>query len=61
MKDTDDFFDFMVFYELMFPDDEDREITCPHCGRVIKGSEKVRWIEKGRLFECPDCKEEIEI
>lgn len=36
-----DFFDFMVFYELMFPDEPDKTIECPHCGRVIKGNEKV--------------------
>jgi len=35
------FCDFMVFYELMFPDKPDKAIECPHCGRVIKGDQKV--------------------
>jgi predicted RNA-binding Zn-ribbon protein involved in translation (DUF1610 family) len=61
MNDADDFFDFMIFYELMFPDDEDREIKCPHCGRVIKGSEKVGWVEKGKIFKCPECEEEVNV
>lgn len=61
MNDADDFFNFMIFNELMFPDDEGREIKCPHCGRVIKGSEKVAWVEKGKVFKCPECEECIEI
>lgn len=58
----DDFFEFMVFYELLFPDDKDRECECPACGRVIKGSEKVEWVDKKRgIFKCPDCGEEVEV
>lgn len=57
-----DFFDFMVFYELMFPDQPDKTIECPHCGRVIKGDEKVAWVDKTNgILKCPDCDEEIKI
>jgi len=50
------FWDFAIFYELMFPDDEDREIECEFCGRVIKGNEKVGWVDKEKgIFKCPEC------
>lgn len=59
---NDNFFNFMVFYELLFPDDEDRTVECDSCGRIIKGSEKVEWInKKGGIFKCPDCGKEIEL
>jgi len=62
MNESDDLFDFMIFYELMFPDDPDKTIICPSCGRVIKGNEEVGWIDKEKTtFKCPDCDEEIEI
>jgi predicted RNA-binding Zn-ribbon protein involved in translation (DUF1610 family) len=58
----DDFFEFMVFYELLFPDDQDKECECSECGRVIKGSEKVEWLDKKRsIFKCPNCGEEVEV
>ena len=56
------FWDFAIFYELMFPDDEDRKIECEHCGRVIKGNEKVGWIDKEKgIFKCPNCGEELKL
>lgn len=58
---TDDFFDFMVFWELMFPEDENRTVECPHCSRIIKGNEKVVWVEKNKIFKCPECSNEITI
>lgn len=61
MNEADEFFNFMVLYELLFPDDENKEVTCPHCGRVVKGSEKVKWVTQGKIFKCPDCEEEVEI
>ncbi len=58
----DDFFDFMIFDELMFPDDPDKTVECPACGRKIKGGEIVTWVDKaGKTFKCPDCDERIEI
>jgi DNA-directed RNA polymerase subunit RPC12/RpoP len=58
----DDFFDFMVLYELLFPDDEDKTFRCLYCGREIKGSEKVEWIDKDKkFFKCPDCDEQLKI
>lgn len=59
-----DFWDFMLEggYDLLFPDDEDDTVECESCGRVIKGSEKVEWVDKERrIFKCPECKENIEI
>ncbi|MCX6760324.1 MAG: hypothetical protein NTW46_03200 [Candidatus Nealsonbacteria bacterium] len=59
---NDDFSDFMIFYELLFPDDENKEVECDNCGRVIKGSEKVEWVDKNKqIFKCPDCKQEIKL
>jgi len=59
---NDDFFDFMIFYELLFPDDEDKEVECDNCGRVIQGSEKVEWMDKNKqIFKCPDCKQKIQL
>lgn len=59
---NDDFFDFMVFWELMFPEDEDKTFKCPSCNRIIKGSDKVAWIDKkNRIFKCLDCGELLKI
>jgi DNA-directed RNA polymerase subunit RPC12/RpoP len=63
MKDPD-FFDFMLEggYDLLFPDDEDENYECPHCGRIIEGNEKVEWIDKkNKIFKCPECGEEVKI
>lgn len=61
-NNNDNFFDFMVFYELMFPDEPDKTIECLSCGRTIKGDEKVAWANKeNKIFRCPDCDEEIAI
>ena len=58
----DDLFDFLLFNELLFPEEEDRTYECPHCGRVIEGSEEVEWIDKKReTFKCPGCGKELEI
>jgi predicted RNA-binding Zn-ribbon protein involved in translation (DUF1610 family) len=57
-----DFFEFMILHELLFPEEEDREYKCPYCGRVIRGSEKVEWIDKKRgIFKCPDCGKKLNI
>ena len=62
MTEADEFFDFIVFYELMFPDDPDKTVECSSCGRVIKGNEEVGWLNKEKTtFKCPGCGEEIEI
>ena len=48
------FWEFAILYELLFPDDEDREIQCSSCGRVIKGNEEVGWVdEKKNILKCP--------
>jgi len=53
---NDDFFDFMVFWELMFPEDEDKTFECPSCDTIIKGDDKVPWIDKkNKIFKCPNC------
>jgi len=50
------FWEFAILYELLFPDDEDREIECSSCGRVIKGNEEVGWVDKNKsIFKCPEC------
>ena len=55
------FWDFAILYELLFPDDEDREIKCEFCGKIIKGSEEVGWIDKEKgKFKCPECSKELE-
>jgi predicted RNA-binding Zn-ribbon protein involved in translation (DUF1610 family) len=59
-----EFWDFVMEggYDLLFPDDEDKEFECPHCQTVIAGSEKVEWIDrKKRVFKCPECEEEISL
>ena len=62
MSNNEDFFDFIVLYELMFPDEPDKIIECPYCGEVIKGDAKVVCVDKiRRIFKCPNCDEEIEI
>ena len=60
MQDFDSF-DFLIFYEVLFPDDEDRTIECPHCNNIIEGSQMVEWVVKGRIFKCPECGEKIEV
>ncbi len=52
----------MVFWELMFPEDENKTYECPSCNRVIRGNEKVPWINKrGNIFKCPQCDELLQI
>jgi PTS system fructose-specific IIC component len=59
---NDDFFDFMVFWELMFPEDEDKTFKCPSCDTIIKGDDKVPWIDKkNKIFKCPDCGKLLQI
>jgi len=56
----DEFWGFAILYELLFPDDEGREVECSSCGRVIKGNEEVGWADKNKgIFKCPECGEEI--
>lgn len=57
-----DFEDFMLDggFDLLF-DDEDGEIQCPYCDRIIKGNEQVEWIDKREgIFKCPECGEQME-
>jgi len=57
-----DEFDFVVFYDLLFPDDEKATYECPFCARLIKGSEEVAWLDKKRrVFKCPDCDNAISL
>lgn len=58
-----DFWDFVMTggYELLFPDDEGKQLECQFCGRVIKGDEKVEWVDKLKgILKCPDCGEQLE-
>ena len=56
-----DFWDDALEYETLFGD-EDESVECPHCGRELKGNEKVAWIDKkNRIFQCPGCNKEIKI
>lgn len=58
----DGFWEFAILYELLFPDDEDREIECSSCGRVIKGNEEVGWVDKKKdIFKCPGCGENLKV
>lgn len=51
----DGFWEFVILYELLFPDDEDREIKCSSCSRVIKGNEEVGWVDKKKgIFKCAE-------
>lgn len=61
MGKDDDFFDFMIFNELMFPDDSEGTFECPFCGRVIEGDEKVEVDKDKKTFKCPDCGQLINI
>lgn len=61
MSEEDDFFDFMVFYELMFPDDPDKTFECPFCRNVIEGNEQVEVDRERNVFKCPACGQEIEV
>lgn len=61
MKD-DDFLDFVAFWEFFNPFNGNEEYECPYCRRVIKGNDKVIWVDKKKkIFKCPDCNEEIKI
>jgi predicted RNA-binding Zn-ribbon protein involved in translation (DUF1610 family) len=51
----DDFFDFMIFNELMFPENPDETFECQFCGRVIEGDEKVMVSKDKKTFKCPGC------
>lgn len=56
-----DFWNDALEYEMLFGD-EGESIKCHHCGREIKGNEKVIWIDKkNRIFQCPGCSKEIKI
>lgn len=62
MQDSD-FEDFMLDggFDLLFFDDEDKEIECSNCCRVIKGNEQVEWVDKNEgIFKCPECGENLE-
>ncbi len=57
-----DFWDFVFEggYDLLFPEDEDNTYQCSSCKQIIKGDEKVKWIDKEKtIFECPKCGEVI--
>lgn len=57
-----DFWDFAAFWDFFNSFDEQAEFECHHCGRVIKGDEKVLWIDKKqKIFKCSECNEEIKI
>lgn len=62
MDDADDFFGFMLFNEILFPDDEDRTIECPFCHYIIEGNVKLGWVDKkAQIFKCPKCNKDIKI
>jgi DNA-directed RNA polymerase subunit RPC12/RpoP len=62
MNESDEFFDFTVFWEFFNPFDEGDEYKCSHCGRIIKGNEKVQWVDKkNKIFKCPGCDNEISV
>jgi predicted RNA-binding Zn-ribbon protein involved in translation (DUF1610 family) len=57
-----DWWDFVMEggWDLLYPDDEDETFECPHCNRIINGSEKVEWVDKkNSVFKCPECGEEL--
>lgn len=63
MEDPD-FWDFMLEggYDLLFPDDKDDTVKCENCGRTIKGSEKVGWVDKEKkIYKCPNCGSKVKI
>jgi len=54
-----DFWNDALEYEMLFGN-EDENVECLHCGRKIKGNEKVIWIDKkSKIFQCPGCNKEI--
>jgi len=58
--EEDGFLDFIIFYDLLFPDDETKTFKCSSCGRLILGNEQVEWVNKSRrAFKCPECGEEL--
>lgn len=57
---NEDFFDFMLFNELMFPEDSEETFKCPFCGRAIERGEKVQTNKEKCVFKCPDCGSKIE-
>jgi DNA-directed RNA polymerase subunit RPC12/RpoP len=58
-----DFWDFALEggWDLLFPDDEERSYICLYCKKIIKGKEKVEWVEKNKIFKCPECDKSLEI
>ena len=52
---ADEFFDFAVFWELMFGE-EDEGFECPLCGAMIKKGTTLECIDaEDRTFLCPEC------
>lgn len=55
MTIADEFFDFAVFWELMFGE-EDEGFECPLCSATIKRGTTLEFIdEQDRTFLCPEC------
>ena len=53
---ADEFFDFAVFWELMFGDEDDiKEVKCPACGRRMGVGDRIQVIEKRGIIRCPGC------
>ena len=62
MNESDEFLDFTAFWEFFNPFDKEDECKCPNCGKLIKGNEKVQWVDrKNKILKCPDCDSEINI
>lgn len=49
-----DFFDFMLFWELMGENEDDLE--CPLCGVTIGKGQQLEFVYKTKqIFKCPEC------
>ena len=49
-------------FDILFPQDGNKEFLCFHCGVTIYGYEVVEWVNKSNgIFSCNNCGEAMEL